>query len=54
MGQSSQSSTKELIAALGKFLVGSREAGRGAQFVARELRDAGPAFEILYAGRKAV
>jgi AcrR family transcriptional regulator len=41
---------KELIAALGKFLVGSRAAERGAQFVARELRDPGPAFEILYAG----
>jgi AcrR family transcriptional regulator len=41
---------KALIAALGNFLVGSREAGRWAQFVARELRDPGPAFEILYAG----
>jgi TetR/AcrR family transcriptional regulator, regulator of cefoperazone and chloramphenicol sensitivity len=41
---------KELIAALGRFLVGTREAGRWAQFVARELRDPGPAFEILYAG----
>jgi AcrR family transcriptional regulator len=41
---------KELIAALGRFLVGSREAGRWAQFLARELRDPGPAFEILYAG----
>jgi len=41
---------KALFAALGGFLVGSREAGRWAQFVARELRDPGPAFEILYAG----
>jgi len=41
---------KALIAALGEFLVGSRETGRWAQFVARELRDPGPAFEILYAG----
>jgi AcrR family transcriptional regulator len=41
---------KALIATLGTFLVGSREAGRWAQFVARELRDPGPAFEILYAG----
>jgi TetR/AcrR family transcriptional regulator, regulator of cefoperazone and chloramphenicol sensitivity len=41
---------KVLIAALGEFLVGSREASRWAQFVARELRDPGPAFEILYAG----
>jgi AcrR family transcriptional regulator len=41
---------KALIAALGEFLVGSREASRWAQFVARELRDPGPAFEILYAG----
>jgi TetR/AcrR family transcriptional regulator, regulator of cefoperazone and chloramphenicol sensitivity len=41
---------KALIAALGEFLIGSREAGRWAQFVARELRDPGPAFEILYSG----
>jgi AcrR family transcriptional regulator len=41
---------KALFAALGGFLVGSREASRWAQFVARELRDPGPAFEILYAG----
>jgi TetR/AcrR family transcriptional regulator, regulator of cefoperazone and chloramphenicol sensitivity len=33
---------------LAGFLVGSEEAGRWAQFVARELRDPGPAFEILY------
>jgi AcrR family transcriptional regulator len=41
---------KALIAALGGFLVGSQEPGRWAQFVARELRDPGPAFEILYSG----
>src|SRR6202451_4847816 len=41
---------KALFAALGGFLVGSREAGRWAQFVARGLREPGPAFEILYAG----
>jgi TetR/AcrR family transcriptional regulator, regulator of cefoperazone and chloramphenicol sensitivity len=39
---------KALIGALAGFLVGSREAERWAQFVARELRDPGPAFEILY------
>ncbi|HTY50578.1 MAG TPA: CerR family C-terminal domain-containing protein [Steroidobacteraceae bacterium] len=39
-----------LMRALAGFLVGSSEAGRWAQFVARELRDPGPAFEILYAG----
>jgi TetR/AcrR family transcriptional regulator, regulator of cefoperazone and chloramphenicol sensitivity len=39
-----------LIGALAAFLVGTREAARWAQFVARELRDPGPAFEILYAG----
>jgi TetR/AcrR family transcriptional regulator, regulator of cefoperazone and chloramphenicol sensitivity len=39
---------KALIGALAGFLVGSREAQRWAQFVARELRDPGPAFEILY------
>jgi AcrR family transcriptional regulator len=39
---------KALIRALAGFLVGSKEAERWAQFVARELRDPGPAFEILY------
>ncbi len=39
---------KAIIGALAGFLVGSREAERWAQFVARELRDPGPAFEILY------
>jgi TetR/AcrR family transcriptional regulator, regulator of cefoperazone and chloramphenicol sensitivity len=41
---------KALFAALGGFLVGSQEASRWAQFVARELRDPGAAFEILYSG----
>ena len=39
---------KAVIGALAGFLVGSREAERWAQFVAREMRDPGPAFEILY------
>jgi TetR/AcrR family transcriptional regulator, regulator of cefoperazone and chloramphenicol sensitivity len=39
---------KALIGALAGFLVGSKEAQRWAQFVAREMRDPGPAFEILY------
>jgi TetR/AcrR family transcriptional regulator, regulator of cefoperazone and chloramphenicol sensitivity len=39
---------KALIRALAGFLVGTKEAQRWAQFVARELRDPGPAFEILY------
>jgi TetR/AcrR family transcriptional regulator, regulator of cefoperazone and chloramphenicol sensitivity len=39
---------KALIGALAGFLVGSREAEGWAQFVGRELRDPGPAFEILY------
>ena len=39
---------KAVIRALAGFLVGSAEAQRWAQFVARELRDPGPAFEILY------
>jgi AcrR family transcriptional regulator len=39
---------KALIRALAGFLVGFTEAERWAQFVARELRDPGPAFEILY------
>src|ERR1700690_2259174 len=37
---------KALIRALAGFLVGSKEAERWAAFVARELRDPGPAFEI--------
>ncbi len=41
---------KMLIGALAAFLVGTREAARWSQFVARELRDPGPAFEILYTG----
>jgi TetR/AcrR family transcriptional regulator, regulator of cefoperazone and chloramphenicol sensitivity len=41
---------KGLIGALAAFLVGTREVARWAQFVARELRDPGPAFEILYTG----
>jgi TetR/AcrR family transcriptional regulator, regulator of cefoperazone and chloramphenicol sensitivity len=40
---------KAIIGALAGFLVGSRETERFAHFVARELRDPGPAFEILYA-----
>jgi TetR/AcrR family transcriptional regulator, regulator of cefoperazone and chloramphenicol sensitivity len=40
---------KAVIGALAEFLVGSRETERWAHFVARELRDPGPAFEILYA-----
>jgi TetR/AcrR family transcriptional regulator, regulator of cefoperazone and chloramphenicol sensitivity len=41
---------KVLIGALAAFLVGTKEAARWAQFVTRELRDPGPAFEILYTG----
>jgi AcrR family transcriptional regulator len=39
---------KAVIGALAEFLVGSREPEQWAQFVGRELRDPGPAFEILY------
>ena len=39
---------KRVIGALAEFLVGSREAQCWAQFVGRELRDPGPAYEILY------
>jgi AcrR family transcriptional regulator len=41
---------KALTSALGRFLFASTEVGRWARFVTRELRDPGPAFEILYAG----
>jgi TetR/AcrR family transcriptional regulator, regulator of cefoperazone and chloramphenicol sensitivity len=43
-----RSQLKALIGALAGLLVGSRAAEGWAQFVARELRDPGPAFEILY------
>lgn len=39
---------KAVIHALAGLLVGSREIEGWAQFVARELRDPGPAFQILY------
>ena len=48
--ESARVQLKALFAALGTFLVGSREASRWAHFVARELRDPGPAFDLLYAG----
>jgi TetR/AcrR family transcriptional regulator, regulator of cefoperazone and chloramphenicol sensitivity len=40
---------KSVIGDLAGFLVGSPKAARWTHFVARELRDPGPAFEILYA-----
>jgi TetR/AcrR family transcriptional regulator, regulator of cefoperazone and chloramphenicol sensitivity len=46
--ETTRAQLKALIRALAGFLVGSTEAGRWAPFVARELRDPGPAFEILY------
>ena len=46
--ETTRAQLKALIRALAGFLVGSTEAERWAQFVARELRDPGPAFEILY------
>jgi AcrR family transcriptional regulator len=39
---------KAVVAALAALLVGSTEAGSWAPFVAGELREPGPAFEILY------
>jgi AcrR family transcriptional regulator len=39
---------KAVIGELAAFLVGTTETGSWAPFVARELRDPGPAFEILY------
>jgi AcrR family transcriptional regulator len=46
--EATRAQLKALIRALAGFLVGSTEAARWAPFVARELRDPGPAFEILY------
>jgi TetR/AcrR family transcriptional regulator, regulator of cefoperazone and chloramphenicol sensitivity len=46
--ETARNNLKALIGALAGFLVGSKETERWAQFVARELRDPGPAFKILY------
>jgi TetR/AcrR family transcriptional regulator, regulator of cefoperazone and chloramphenicol sensitivity len=46
--ETTRAQLKALIRALAGFLVGSTEAARWAPFVARELREPGPAFEILY------
>jgi TetR/AcrR family transcriptional regulator, regulator of cefoperazone and chloramphenicol sensitivity len=40
---------RTVVEALSKFLIGSKETERWAQFVARELREPGPAFDVLYA-----
>jgi AcrR family transcriptional regulator len=48
VAETTRAQLKALIRALAGFLVGSTEAARWAPFVARELRDPGPAFEILY------
>jgi len=39
---------KAVMGTLAGFLIGSAESERWAHFVAREMRDPGPAFEILY------
>ena len=46
--ETARAQLKAVTGALAGFLVGSREAESWTQFVARELRDPGPAFEILY------
>ncbi len=47
-GEIARDHLKAVIGALAGLLAGSKEAEHWAQFVARELRDPGPAFEILY------
>jgi TetR/AcrR family transcriptional regulator, regulator of cefoperazone and chloramphenicol sensitivity len=47
-GETARDHLKALMRALAGLLVGSKETERWAQFAARELRDPGPAFEILY------
>lgn len=47
-GETARNHLKALIGALAGLLVGSKEMENWAQFVAREARDPGPAFEILY------
>jgi AcrR family transcriptional regulator len=46
--ETARAQLKAVIGALAGLLVGSKQAEGWAQFVARELRDPGPAFEILY------
>jgi AcrR family transcriptional regulator len=46
--QAARAHLKAVIGALAELLVGSSEVQRWAQFVGRELRDPGPAFDILY------
>jgi AcrR family transcriptional regulator len=46
--ETARAQLKALIAALAGVLVGSTETERWAHFVASEMRDPGPAFEILY------
>jgi AcrR family transcriptional regulator len=46
--ETARADLKAVIGALAGLLVGSNEVERWAQFVNRELRDPGPAFEILY------
>jgi AcrR family transcriptional regulator len=46
--ETARSHLKAVIGALAELLVGSSEVRRWAQFVGRELRDPGPAFDILY------
>jgi AcrR family transcriptional regulator len=48
-GETARAHLKAVIGALARLLVGSDKAQHWAQFVSRELRDPGPAFEILYA-----
>ena len=47
-GEAARRHLKSVIFALAGFLVATKEVEAWAQFVARELRDPGPAFEILY------
>lgn len=47
-GEAARAQLKAVIRALAGLLVGSNQAEAWAQFVARELRDPGPAFELLY------
>lgn len=46
--ETARAQLKALIGALAGLLVGSKEAEGWSQFVGRELREPGPAFEILY------
>jgi AcrR family transcriptional regulator len=48
VAETARAHLKAVVGALARFLIGSTEAAHWAPFVAREMRDPGPAFDLLY------